>query len=237
MYSRILIKLSGEALSGNSKSGIIDDKALLSTAKAIKKVADLGTQISIVIGAGNICRGALIEKIGINRVTGDYMGMLGTTINCFALSEALNNLGLKTIVLSAVKIETFCEKYSPKLALKYLKKGYIVLFAAGTGKPYFTTDTCATLRAIEIKAHAILMAKNGVDGIYSDDPRKNKKAKMYKEITCSEILKKKLQVMDLTAVKMLKNSFVDVCVFNMSKPENFVKVTKGENVGTIIKRG
>ena len=131
MYSRILIKLSGEALSGNGKSGILDDKALLSTAKAIKNVADLGTQVTIVIGAGNICRGAMSEKIGISRVTGDYMGMLGTTINCFALCEALKNLGLKAVTLSAIEIESFCEKYSPKLALKYLKKRYVVLFAAG----------------------------------------------------------------------------------------------------------
>lgn len=237
MYSRILIKLSGEALSGNGKSGIIDDKALLSTANAIKNVADLGTQITIVIGAGNICRGAILEKIGVNRVTGDYMGMLGTTINCLALGDALNNLGLKTKVLSAVTIETFCEKYSPKLADKYLKQGYVVLFAAGTGKPFFTTDTCAALRAVEVKANAILIAKNGVDGIFDDDPRTNKKAKMFKEITCSEIIKRDLKVMDLSAVEMLKNKDIDVRVFNMAKTENFVKVTKGENVGTIIKRG
>ena len=237
MYSRILLKLSGEALAGAGKSGILDDKALLSTAKAIKGIVDLGTQVSIVVGAGNICRGAMIEKIGINRVTGDYMGMLGTTINCFGLSEALKNLGIKAVVLSAIKIETFCEKYSPKLAEKYMKKGFIVLFAAGTGKPYFTTDTCATMRAIETKCEAILVAKNGVDGVYDDDPRTNKKAKMYKEVTCSEIIKKDLKVMDLTAIKMLIDKDIDVRVFNMAKPENFIKVTRGENVGTVVKKG
>lgn len=237
MYSRILVKLSGEAMAGAGKNGILDDKALLNTAKAIKLIVELGAQVSVVIGAGNICRGALIEKTGIDRVTGDYMGMLGTTINCFALSEVLKNLGLKAVVLSAIKIESFCEKYSPKLADKYLKKGYVTLFAAGTGKPYFTTDTCATLRAIETKADAILVAKNGVDGVYDDDPRTNKKAKMFKEITCSEIIKRNLKVMDLTAIEMLKNQDIDVRVFNMAKPENFIKVTKGENVGTVVKKG
>lgn len=237
MYSRILVKLSGEAMAAAGKNGILDDKALLNTAKAIKSIYDLGAQVSIVIGAGNICRGAIIEKIGINRVTGDYMGMLGTTINCFALSEALKNLGLKAVVLSAIRIESFCEKYSPKIARKYLKKGYITLFAAGTGKPYFTTDTCASLRAIEINANAILIAKNGVDGVYDSDPRINKKAKMFKEITCSEIIKRKLQVMDLSAIKMLKDKDIDIRVFNMAKPSNFIKVTKGENVGTIVKKG
>ena len=236
MYSRILIKLSGEALSGKGNEGIIESEALLNTALAIKPIVEQGSEVSIVIGAGNIARGAVIEKTGINRVSGDHMGMLGTVINCIALKEALVNLGLKAVVLSAIDV-TFCETYSPELAEKYLKEKYVVLFGAGTGKPFFTTDTCASLRAIEINANAILIAKNGVDGIYSDDPRYNKEAILFKEIACSEIIKRDLKVMDLTAVEMLKDKDIDVRVFNMNDTSNFAKVARGENIGTTIKKG
>jgi len=236
MYSRILLKLSGEALSGDGKSGILDNEALLNTAKAVKAIADEGSEVSVVIGAGNIARGSLVEKTGIDRVAGDYMGMLGTVINCIALKETLVSIGQKAVVLSAVNV-TFTETYSPELADKYLKEKCVVLFGAGTGKPFFTTDTCATLRAIEIGADAILIAKNGVDGIYSDNPLINKDAFMFKEITCSEIIKRDLKVMDLTAVEMLKDKDIDVRVFNMNKTENFAKVARGENIGTTIKKG
>jgi uridylate kinase len=236
MYSRILVKLSGEALSGGKKDGILDSEALLNTAKAIKAMQDEGSEVSVVIGAGNIARGSLIEKTGIDRVGGDYMGMLGTVINCIALKETLVTLGQKAVVLSAVNV-TFTETYSPELADKYLKEKYVVLFGAGTGKPFFTTDTCATLRAIEIKADAILIAKNGVDGIYSDNPLTNKDAYMFKEITCSEIIKRDLKVMDLSAVEMLKDKDIDVRVFNMNNTENFAKVARGEDIGTTIKKG
>lgn len=236
MYSRILVKLSGEALSGNGKSGILDSEALLNTAKAIKGIVEAGSEVSVVIGAGNIARGSLVEKTGIDRVSGDHMGMLGTVINCIALKEALVSLGQKAVVLSAVNV-TFTEVFSKELADKYLKEKYVVLFGAGTGKPFFTTDTCATLRAIEINANAILIAKNGVDGIYSDDPRYNKDAFMFKEIKCSEIIKRDLKVMDLSAVEMLKDKDIDVRVFNMNHSENFAKVARGENIGTTIKKG
>ena len=236
-YNRVLVKLSGEALSGDGQSGIIDTKALLSTAKVIADIAKSGTQVSVVIGAGNIARGSLVEKTGIDRVTGDKMGMLGTVINSFAMSDAISREGCKSIVLSAVAMEEFTPTYSKELADEYLNKGYVVVFGGGTGKPFFSTDTCATLRAIEIKANAILVAKNGVDGIYDDDPRVNKNAKMYKEVTCSEILEKKLKVMDLTSIEMLKDQYIDVRVFNMAKSENFLKVVNGEDVGTVIKRG
>lgn len=237
-YQRILVKLSGEALSGDGQSGILDSKALLNSAKAIADIAKLGVQVSIVIGAGNICRGSLItQNKSIDRVTGDQMGMLGTIINSFAMMDTLKALGQKAVVLSAVKMEQFCETYTPDLADRYLNDGYVVIFGGGTGKPYFTTDTCATLRAIEIKANAIFMAKNGVDGIYSDDPRVNKKAKMYKSIKCSEIISLGLKVMDLTAVEMLKNQDIDVRVFNMANSENFKKVAMGEDVGTTIMKG
>jgi uridylate kinase len=237
-YQRILVKLSGEALSGDGQNGILDSKALLNTAKAIVDIAKLGVQVSIVIGAGNICRGSLItQNKGIDRVTGDYMGMLGTIINSFAMMDTIKSLGVNAVVLSAVKMEQFCETYTPDLANRYLNDGTVVIFGGGTGKPFFTTDTCATLRAIEINANAIFMAKNGVDGIYSDDPRTNKDAIMYKEIKCSDIIAQGLKVMDLTAVEMLKNQDIDVRVFNMSKSENFRKVASGEDVGTTIMKG
>lgn len=236
-YQRVLVKLSGEALSGDGESGVIDSKALLSTAEALVNIAKLGVEVSVVIGAGNIARGSLVEKTGIDRVTGDKMGMLGTIINSFAMSDAIKRLGQDSVVLSAVEMPSFAETYSPELADKYLSQKRIVVFGGGTGKPFFTTDTCATLRAIEINADAIFMAKNGVDGIYNDDPRVNKNAKMYKSISCSEIISQNLKVMDLTAVEMLKDQHIDVRVFNMSKSENFMKIINGEDVGTTIVRG
>lgn len=237
MYKRILIKLSGEALAGNKSNGILDPEALLNISKVIKEIAQTGTEVCVVIGAGNICRGSLVEKSGIERVTGDKMGMLGTVINSFALANTLQNNQQNAVVLSAVPMETFTPTFSKELADKYLKEKTVVVFGGGTGKPFFTTDTCATLRAIEVGCDAILIAKNGVDGIYSDDPRVNKDAYMFKEITCSEIIAKNLKVMDLTAVEMLKDQNIDVRVFNMQNPDNFLKVVRKEDVGTTIKRG
>lgn len=237
MYKRILVKLSGEALSGDSTKGILDSEALLNTCRSIKAIADEGVQVTVVVGAGNICRGGTAEKMGFDRVTGDYMGMLGTVINSFALRETLKKLGSKAVVLSAIKMEEFTETYSKELADKYLEKGYVVIFGGGTGKPLFTTDTCATLRAIETKCDAILIGKNGVDGIYDDDPRYNKNAKLFKEVNCSTIIEKNLKVMDLTAVEMLKDKNIDVCVFNAQNTDNFVKVARGERLGTVVKKG
>ncbi len=237
MYKRILVKLSGEALSGDSTKGILDSEALLNTCRALKAIADEGVQVTVVVGAGNICRGGTAEKMGFDRITGDYMGMLGTVINSFALRETLKKLGINAVVLSAIKMEEFTETYSKELADEYLNKGYVVIFGGGTGKPLFTTDTCATLRAIETNCEAILIGKNGVDGIYDDDPRYNKNAKLYKEVNCSTIIEKNLKVMDLTAVEMLKDKDIDVCVFNAQNTDNFVKVARGERLGTIVKKG
>lgn len=237
MYKRILIKLSGEALAGNKNSGILDPEALLNISKVIKEIAQTGTEVCVVIGAGNICRGSLVEKSGIERVTGDKMGMLGTIINSFALANSLQNIQQNAVVLSAVPMESFTPTFSEELADKYLKEKTVVVFGGGTGKPFFTTDTCATLRAIQVGCDAILIAKNGVDGIYSDDPRYNKDAYMFKEIKCSEIIARDLKVMDLTAVEMLKDQNIDVRVFNMQNPDNFLKVVRKEDVGTTIKRG
>lgn len=237
-YKRVLVKLSGEALSGDGKNGILDSKALFNTASALVDMAKAGAQVCVVIGAGNICRGSLAsQNKAIDRVTGDHMGMLGTVINSFAMRDTVKSLGVPSVVLSAVKMEQFTETYEPNLADSYLNQGYVVIFGGGTGKPFFTTDTCATLRAIETKCDAILIAKNGVDGIYSDDPRVNKNATMYKSIKCSEIISKNLKVMDLTAVEMLINQDIDVRVFNMSDSENFKKVISGEDIGTTIMKG
>ena len=237
MYKRILVKLSGEALSGDSTKGILDSEALLNTCRSLKAIKDEGVEVCVVVGAGNICRGGTAEKMGFDRVTGDYMGMLGTVINSFALKETLQKLDAKAVVLSAVKMEQFTETYSEEFADKYLKEGYVTIFGGGTGKPFFTTDTCATLRAIETKCDAILIGKNGVDGIYDDDPRFNKNAKLYKEVNCSTIIEKNLKVMDLTAVEMLKDKDIDVCVFNAQNTDNFVKVARGERLGTVVKKG
>ena len=237
-YNRVLIKLSGEALSGDMNSGILDSKALFSLANIIYDIVNSGVKVAVVIGAGNICRGSLIsQNKEIDRVTGDKMGMLGTVINSFAFCSYLKSLNLKSIVLTAVKMDDFAEEYSPEVANHYLDEGYVVVFGGGTGKPFFTTDTCATLRAIEIKADAILMGKNGVDGIYSADPRIDKDAKLYAKISCSDIIKRDLKVMDISAVKMLKDKDIDVRVFNMANPSNFKKVIDGEDIGTTITKG
>lgn len=236
MYKRILIKISGEALSGNDNQ-VINHEALFSTINVVKEITNLGVQVALVVGAGNICRGALIEKNGIDRVVGDKMGMLGTEINALALMSALQQVGKKAVVLSAVPMETFVETHNPELAKKYLNEGYVVIFGGGIGKPFYSTDTCATQRAIEINADAILMAKNGVEGIYSDDPRLNKNAVLFDEIKSSTIVEKELKVMDLSAAKMLLDQDIDVKVFNMANPDNFIKAAKGEKVGTTIKRG
>lgn len=236
-YNRILIKLSGEALAGDGSHGILSSEALLSTAKSIKKIVDMGVQVSIVNGAGNICRGSLITTANIDRVSGDKMGMLGTVINSFAISEVLKSIGVPSVVLSAVHMPDFAENYSPELAISYLEKGVVTVFGGGTGKPFFTTDTCATMRAIETKCEAIFMAKNGVDGIYDSDPRKNPDAKMFKSIKCSEMIARDLKVMDLTAVKMLIDQNIDVRVFAMKDPDNFVRILNGEDIGTVIMKG
>lgn len=237
MYHRILVKLSGQALAGNSNSGILDPEALLNIGKVIKQLVDQGSQIGIVVGAGNICRGSEVEKLGIDRIVGDHMGMLGTEINSFAILDALQKNKQKAVVLSSISLGDFAELFSEDLAEKYFKEGYVCIFGGGTGKPFFSTDTCATMRALEINADAIFIAKHGVDGIYSDDPRTNKNAVMFKEIKCSEIIARDLKVMDLSAIKMIMDKDIDIRVFNMQNPDNFLKVARKEDIGTTIKRG
>lgn len=233
-YKRIILKLSGEALADKKDGTILDNEKLKNIALAVKQMHDAGVQIGIVIGAGNIFRGKIASKIGIDQTNGDYMGMLGTIINCTALSSALEKIGVITRVMSAIDVNKIAEPYIYKRAIAHLECNKVVLFAAGTGNPYFTTDTCASLRALEINADAILMAKNGVDGVYDSDPKINKDAKFLKHLTYHDIIEKNLNVMDQTSITMLIGKHKEVRIFSMDDINNFMKVIEGENIGSTI---
>jgi len=236
-YKRILLKLSGEALADKNNNVILASYSLDQVAASIKRMIDKGVQVAVVVGAGNIWRGKLAEQIGIERSTADYMGMLGTIINALALQSAIEKTGIGCRVLSAIEVKSVAETYIRRRAIRHLEKGRVVVFAGGTGNPYFTTDTCATLRAMEIGADAILMAKNGVDGVYTADPHVDKNAKFIKDITFNEMLKQELRVMDPTAVALLKDYDVEIRVFDMNKEDNITKIVDGEDVGTTIRKG
>ena len=234
-YKRIIIKLSGEALADEKSKLIFNAKYLDEIAKTIKKMHDKGVEIGIVVGAGNIWRGKLASQIGIENATADYMGMLGTIINALAIQSALDNNGLICRVMSALDVNSVAEPYIRKRAIRHLQKGRIVIFAGGTGNPFFTTDTAAALRAIDIGAEAIFAAKNGVDGVYSDDPRKNPKAEFIKEISFEDVVSRNLQVMDQTSITMLIGKGIVIKVFNMANSQNFLDALDGKDVGTTIK--
>lgn len=234
-YKRIIIKLSGEALADEKSKLIFNAKYLDEIAKTIKKMHDKGVEIGIVVGAGNIWRGKLANQIGIENATADYMGMLGTIINALAIQSALDNNGLICRVMSALEVNSVAEPYIRKRAIRHLQKGRIVIFAGGTGNPFFTTDTAAALRAIDIGAEAIFAAKNGVDGVYSDDPRKNPNAEFIKEISFEDVVSKNLQVMDQTSITMLIGKGIVIKVFNMANSQNFLDALDGKDVGTTIK--
>ena len=236
-YKRVVLKLSGEALADKNNKVILEAHSLDKVAEAIKMMNERGIQVTVVVGAGNIWRGKLAEQIGIERSTADYMGMLGTIINALALQSALEHVGLECRVCSAIEVRSVAEFYIRRRAIRHLEKGRVVVFAGGTGNPYFTTDTCATLRAMEIEADAILMAKNGVDGVYSADPRVDKSAKFIKTLTFNEMLSRDLKVMDNTAVALLKDQDIEVRVFNMNDIDNIRKLVDGEDVGTTIRKG
>lgn len=233
-YKRIILKLSGEALA-NKDGTILNPEKLNVIAEAVKAMHEEGVEIGIVIGAGNIFRGKISSKIGVDRTNGDYMGMLGTIINCIALSSALEKIGVTTRVMSAVEVNKIAEPYIYKKAIAHLNCNKVVLFAGGTGNPYFTTDTCASLRALEINADAILMAKNNVEGVYDSDPKLNKNAKFLKTLTFKEVIDRNLAVMDQTSITMLMGQNITIRVFNMENAENFMKVIHGEDIGTTIK--
>ncbi len=233
IYKRVILKLSGEALA--DKKGILDQRKLHTVAKIVKDIVASGVNVGIVVGAGNIWRGRLAESIGIEQATGDYMGMLGTIINALAIQSALEQDGVVCKVQSTINVNQVCEPYIRRRACHHLDKGEVVIFAGGTGNPYFTTDTTATLRALEVGAEAILMAKNGVDGVYDSDPRTNPDAKLIPELSFREVIERKLGVMDLTAVAMLEGKNITIHVFNMENENDFLRVLRGEKVGTIIK--
>jgi uridylate kinase len=231
-YRRILLKLSGEALMGNKGFGI-DQERLMIYAKEIKSAQEAGCQIAIVIGGGNIFRGIQAEKGGMDRVHGDYMGMLATVINSMAIQAALEGLGVETRLQSAIKMEQICEPFIRRKAVRHLEKNRVVIFGAGTGNPYFTTDTAATLRAIEIEANVILKGTR-VDGIYTADPEKDKTATKYETIKFDEVYKKGLEVMDMTAFTLCKENNLPIIVFDMNKAGNLQKLLKGDKVGTLV---
>jgi uridylate kinase len=231
-YKRILLKLSGEALSGTVGYGI-DPAVLEQYSREIKEVVDKGVEVAIVIGGGNIFRGVQGERSGIDRVQGDYMGMLATVINAMAIQSSLEQHGLHTRVMSAIKMEQVCEPYVRRRAVRHLEKGRVVIFGAGTGNPYFTTDTTGSLRAIEVEADVVLKGTR-VDGVYTADPFKDKTATRYKTITFQDVYEKKLSVMDLTAFTLCKENNLPIIVFDMNRPGNLIRLVEGEEVGTLI---
>ena len=236
-YKRVLLKLSGEALADKNNNMILENYSLDQVAASIKLMVDKGMEVAVVVGAGNIWRGKLAKQIGIERSTADYMGMLGTIINALALQSAIEKTGIGCRVLSALEIKAVAETYIRRRAIRHLEKGRVVIFAGGTGNPYFTTDTCATLRAMEIEADAILMAKNGVDGVYTADPKVDKDAQFIKTITFDEMLKRELRVMDPTAIALLKDNQIEIRDFDMNEPTNIEKLINGEDIGTTIIKG
>jgi uridylate kinase len=234
MYKRVLLKLSGEALAGNEKN--FDPVVLHSLAKEIKEAQELGIEIAIVVGGGNFIRGKTVSDIGIERVQGDYMGMLATIINALAIQAALEAVGVDTRCQTSIDIPKVAEPFIQRRAVRHLEKGRVVIFGGGTGSPYFSTDTTAALRASEIKADVILMAKNGVDGVYSADPKTNPNAVRYDHLTYMDLLNKGLQVMDSTATSMCMDNNMELMVFNMNEAGNIVRAMKGEKIGTIINK-
>lgn len=236
MYKRVLLKISGEALAGSEKFGI-NPVVVANIAKQIKDAKDLGVEIAIVCGGGNIWRGATGEKLGMERASADYMGMIATVMNGIALQNALEQLGVQTRLLSAIDMKEVAEPYIRRRAVRHLEKGRVVIFGAGTGSPFFTTDTTAALRATEMNADVILMAKNGVDGVYSADPKMDPSAIKYDHITYQDVLAKDLRIMDQTAITLCKDNDIALCVFNMAEQGNIKKACQGNDIGTTITGG
>ncbi|WP_367341772.1 UMP kinase [Limosilactobacillus sp.] len=232
-YNRVILKLSGEALAGDQKFGI-NPPEIKVVAKELKQVYDLGVQIGIVVGGGNMWRGVTGQQLGMERAQADYIGMLGTIMNALSLQDALEAIKVPTRVQTSIEMRQIAEPYIRRRAIRHLEKKRIVIFAGGTGSPYFSTDTTAALRAAEINADAILMAKNGVDGVYSADPRKDASAKKYTHLTHMDILEKHLHVMDSTASSLSMDNHIPLVVFNFNHPGNILKAVKGEEIGTTI---
>jgi uridylate kinase len=232
-YERILLKLSGEAMAGGGNFGIDPDR-VKSLASEVGEIAKAGLQVGLVIGGGNIFRGIALAARNMDRVSGDHMGMLATVINSLAMQDALEHNGVATRVMSAIQMHQVCEPYIRRRAIRHLEKGRVVIFAAGTSNPYFSTDTAATLRALEIHAQVIAKATK-VDGVYDKDPMKFPDAVMYQEITYTEVLSKSLGVMDATSIAMCRDNKLPIKVFNLNKSGNIMRMAMGEPIGTVIR--
>jgi uridylate kinase len=232
-FTRILLKLSGEALMGDLDYGA-DPTRIAAIAEQVRRQQERGVEVAVVVGGGNIYRGLAGAAEGMDRATGDYMGMLATVLNALALQDALEKVGAHTRVQSAIEISEVAEPYIRRRAMRHLEKGRIVIFAAGTGNPFFTTDTAAALRALEIHAEAILMAKNGVEGVYDADPRTSPDAKFLPEITHREAIERRLAVMDSTALSLCMDNSLPIHVFNMDDEENIDRIVSGQRVGTVV---
>lgn len=235
-YKRVLLKISGEFLAGEGTGKVLSAEILKSFAKTVKTIHDKGTDVAIVVGAGNIFRGREASEVGLERCNADYMGMLGTMINALALQDVLEAQGLDTRVQTALEIDRVAEPYIRRKAISHLDKGRVIIFGGGTGNPFFSTDTTAALRAAEIGADLILMAKNGVEGVYDSDPRTNPNAHLFKELTYNEILTRDLKVMDNTAATLCSNNNIDIIVYNMADMSNIEKIIDGEAIGTHIRK-
>ena len=234
MYKRVLLKLSGEALS-NGKDNPFYEEHLQSVAEEVKQAVNAGVQVAIVVGGGNLYRGKIGVSLGMDRATGDYMGMLATVMNALAISNSLTKNDVANVVMTSIEMKGLAEHFTATNAIKALEEGKVVIFGGGTGHPYFSTDTCSALRALETKCEVILMAKNGVDGIYSADPRKDKNAVKYDTITYQEVIEKDLQVMDQTATSLCKDNAMQLVVFNMNEKGNIFKACCGQINGTLVK--
>lgn len=232
IYKRIVLKLSGEALSGDKKFGL-DENTIIKVAKEVKVLQESGVEIAIVVGGGNFWRGRSSKEM--DRSTADYMGMLATVINSLAMQDALENIGVLTRVQTAIEMRQIAEPYIKRKAVRHLEKGRVVIFAAGTGNPYFTTDTTAALRAAEIESDVILLAKKGVDGVYDSDPKENPNAKRFKNLKHKEVLNLELKVMDSTAASLCKDNNIPIIVFSIEEPKNITKVVFGADIGTTLK--
>ncbi len=234
MYKRVLLKLSGEALS-NGKDNPFYEEHLQNVALEVKSAVEAGVQVAIVVGGGNLYRGKIGVNLGMDRATGDYMGMLATVMNALAISNALTKNEVKNVVMTSIEMKGLAEHFTASSAIKALEEGKVVIFGGGTGHPYFSTDTCSALRALETKCEVILMAKNGVDGVYNCDPRVNKNAVKYDTITYQEVIEKDLQVMDQTATSLCKDNKMLLVVFNMNEKGNIYKACCGQINGTLVK--
>ena len=234
MYQRVILKLSGEALKGNGTYGI-HPTTVKGIATEIKELYKLGVEVGIVVGAGNLWRGKTAEELGMDRAQADYMGMLGTIMNGLALQDALESIEVPTRVMTVLPVSAVAEPYIRRRAMRHFEKGRVLIFSGGTGSPFFTTDTAAALRAAELNADVILMAKNGIEGVYDKDPRKHKDAIMFKEVSQDQVLRDKLDVMDSTAASICRENKINILVFNMNEKGNIKKAVLGEPIGTLVK--